>query len=55
MTRRAPRWPSGASLVSGLCTDSLVAKPKEPEPPEPLWPADADYREPVQLEFNFML
>jgi len=39
---------------SGLCTDSLVAKPKRAEPPEPRWPDGSPYREPVQLTFSFL-
>jgi hypothetical protein len=39
-----------ASQASACLIGGLVAKPKQPEPPKPIWPDGSPYVEPVQLK-----
>jgi len=50
LTRR-----SGASPASASPTDSLTSKPKRHPAPDSVPLSGADYREPAQLAFEFMV
>jgi len=47
------RNPQGAELMAHIPIEQLIAKPRKPNPSDPMWPDGSPYREPRQLLLPF--